>query len=557
MTRDESLTRSTPAVMAELTQRQEQILQLMQQGKVNKEIARELDISLGTVKQHLVAVFKKLNVQNRTMAVARLAEFKDQSGFDAVFTKETLIARRPAIILSLKVPSYLPQAGMKLFHTCLAEIAFDSQALFISREAGDGDLVFGLKRSSAQDIRTAIRVAGHVFKVMKAFVTEDLKHEKSNKVLTGALVAGLIRVSQNRFGGWSGETVGSNLLTLGHKLRDSAATNHLVFNSQAASVMQALNLPLPSDTSNQQLLFSELHSLNRWNLADDQPLVGRDEELQLIDDLLAEKYRILLLEGESGMGKSRLCREAARLALKEDRQLFYINILPSGFFDSEHYPNLEQLGQVFADINQADKSFLVLDDAHHLTLESKTLLVSFLNNLPKGVQVVVCGRQPQRYAINETLHSIYRLIHLNRLDEASIVTLINEAPSHEATDIAAIVERARGIPLFAKELLHSTNKNPISLALMITIASRIDKFKVDWKLLYCVASHDEPVNLEQLSKLMQDDLAYIKTAIEHAETLGVLIYQPNAVSFRHPLVQNIISYLFRPNQIANAISGHQ
>ncbi|CAG0983112.1 partial Putative HTH-type transcriptional regulator YhjB, partial [Rhodocyclaceae bacterium] len=48
-----------------LTGRQRQILELLRAGKVNKEIANELGIGLGTVKQHVVAIFKKLKVRNR------------------------------------------------------------------------------------------------------------------------------------------------------------------------------------------------------------------------------------------------------------------------------------------------------------------------------------------------------------------------------------------------------------------------------------------------------------------------------------------------------------
>ncbi|WP_130472836.1 helix-turn-helix domain-containing protein, partial [Candidatus Magnetaquicoccus inordinatus] len=51
-----------------LTIRQREILHLVQAGQSNREIADQLGISEGTVKQHLVAVFRHLNVRNRTMA---------------------------------------------------------------------------------------------------------------------------------------------------------------------------------------------------------------------------------------------------------------------------------------------------------------------------------------------------------------------------------------------------------------------------------------------------------------------------------------------------------
>ena len=51
-----------------LSVRQQQILELLAQGKSNKEIASELDIEYGTVKQHLFVLFRKLNVSSRAKA---------------------------------------------------------------------------------------------------------------------------------------------------------------------------------------------------------------------------------------------------------------------------------------------------------------------------------------------------------------------------------------------------------------------------------------------------------------------------------------------------------
>lgn len=52
-----------------LTERQVEVLQLLSQGKPNKIIGRSLGISEGTVKIHLAAIFRALNVRNRTEAV--------------------------------------------------------------------------------------------------------------------------------------------------------------------------------------------------------------------------------------------------------------------------------------------------------------------------------------------------------------------------------------------------------------------------------------------------------------------------------------------------------
>lgn len=52
-----------------LTPRQREVLALLGQGKSNKEIARILNLSEGTVKLHVTAILKALNVSNRTGAV--------------------------------------------------------------------------------------------------------------------------------------------------------------------------------------------------------------------------------------------------------------------------------------------------------------------------------------------------------------------------------------------------------------------------------------------------------------------------------------------------------
>lgn len=52
-----------------LTARQIEVLELLSEGKPNKLIGRSLGISEGTVKIHLAAIFRALNVRNRTEAV--------------------------------------------------------------------------------------------------------------------------------------------------------------------------------------------------------------------------------------------------------------------------------------------------------------------------------------------------------------------------------------------------------------------------------------------------------------------------------------------------------
>ena len=55
---------------AELTPRETEVLRLMAEGKSNKQIARDLFISEGTVKVHVNSILHKLGTRGRTEAVA-------------------------------------------------------------------------------------------------------------------------------------------------------------------------------------------------------------------------------------------------------------------------------------------------------------------------------------------------------------------------------------------------------------------------------------------------------------------------------------------------------
>jgi DNA-binding NarL/FixJ family response regulator len=56
-----------------LTDRQIDVLALMMQGKSNKAIGRTLGLAEPTVRNHVTAVLKALNVSNRTEAVIAAA----------------------------------------------------------------------------------------------------------------------------------------------------------------------------------------------------------------------------------------------------------------------------------------------------------------------------------------------------------------------------------------------------------------------------------------------------------------------------------------------------
>jgi DNA-binding CsgD family transcriptional regulator len=81
----------------QLSSRQRQILSLLALGKSNKEVAYELSITEGTVKQHLSVIFKKLQVTNRAKAVIAATEF--------LANERQLNIKHPTSLLSVDLPS--------------------------------------------------------------------------------------------------------------------------------------------------------------------------------------------------------------------------------------------------------------------------------------------------------------------------------------------------------------------------------------------------------------------------------------------------------------------
>lgn len=65
-----------------LTGRQREVLDLIIEGKSTKEIARSLDLGVGTVKVHLAGLFRTLGVANRSAAAAVGVRLQQQASSD-------------------------------------------------------------------------------------------------------------------------------------------------------------------------------------------------------------------------------------------------------------------------------------------------------------------------------------------------------------------------------------------------------------------------------------------------------------------------------------------
>ncbi len=68
--------REAPGALPEFSQRQRDVLRGLVEGRPNKLIARDLDLTEATVKTHLQAIYRRLQVDNRTQAVLAVARWR-------------------------------------------------------------------------------------------------------------------------------------------------------------------------------------------------------------------------------------------------------------------------------------------------------------------------------------------------------------------------------------------------------------------------------------------------------------------------------------------------
>jgi len=71
--------RKNTAVLSDLSQREQNIQQLILAGKSNKEIANELFISVSTVKTHVTHIYHKLKVANRKELLQKWGNYTSTS----------------------------------------------------------------------------------------------------------------------------------------------------------------------------------------------------------------------------------------------------------------------------------------------------------------------------------------------------------------------------------------------------------------------------------------------------------------------------------------------
>jgi DNA-binding CsgD family transcriptional regulator len=537
-------------LLPELTPRQLQILKLLQAGKPNKELSEELGIGLGTVKQHLVALFKKLKVKNRAMAVSLAIDIQQEQEAPRLSSLRTtiLLDRRPCVVLSVSLPQDADPQVVRLMHGSLAAIAAANDAIFLARSGNAGDVIFGIQRSTEYVIAIALQTAQAMHSDLLA-TDADMASQ-----LRGCLTAGHAFASMQRFGGWTGEALASSAISSARELLDTVAPGYFAIDSSARGLTALFGIEgLPEDTD-----AMPLHNIEQLRWSANRPgyeLTGRIAEMTKLYAALEKSVlghgKLFHIEGEMGMGKSRLCEEIFRLCPSRSAIASFYRCLPAAlgprYYDtvSRQYCTIEDIDARLRAQPSRLPEMVIVDDIHLLpTAQQATLANASATALQQGKLVVFAGRK----VVQATDTPPAEVITLRRMPPQSLQGLVRQALGKDViknrTDkVLNICSAAAGVPLFAIELArHHKQDKQLPLTLQVAVNARLDGLHLDRGLLREVSKQTAGISLEDAAQNIGEDIESVRRQANNSVSAGVLSLTADEwISFTHPLLRLAIN----------------
>jgi class 3 adenylate cyclase len=241
------------------------------------------------------------------------------------------------------------------------------------------------------------------------------------------------------------------------------------------------------------------------------PLVNREAELEVLKsswrEVLTGSGVVLSVEGEAGVGKSRLVYEFMREAGPSVSWLTVqcspmTSHVPFAPFLSTQSPPAQAEGRspeerranqlrsmldcVFG-LVAAGPGVLHVEDAHWADPSTGELIEQILDDVPGHPLFVVCTVRPtesQRWLARQEV----RRLRVGALSEVEIRKLVSSVavPQLSASTIDGITERADGLPLFAEQLAAAMAVAPdavLPVTLQASLMARLDQLGPDVRML--------------------------------------------------------------------------
>ncbi|MBF0295576.1 MAG: AAA family ATPase [Magnetococcales bacterium] len=310
-----------------LTRRQIEILKLIQAGFSNKEVARRLGITDGTVKQHLVEIYRRLNVNNRTKAAQLVTRAEEPSLF--LELRRDPEAKRASRAQKPVVTPVFAAVIQRL--TCMRVRIPDALALL--HEVGS-ERFDRLNRRIMLECEQAARRMDGVMQgsIEGPLVLFGVGGAREDDPVRAVCCAGLVTQAMERCAGEIGLPAMPVSITVATGDAITRGTGkHMTIQGDAGTFLSAA----PDTRQAVVLTPATRQALDRWMARygessgqipgcgyprdgepksdEAPPFVGRETELeQLLDQLGRTRQgesKAMLVVGEAGFGKSRLVRQ--------------------------------------------------------------------------------------------------------------------------------------------------------------------------------------------------------------------------------------------------------
>ncbi len=534
-----------PEAEGTLSPRQRQILELLRQGKANKEIATQLGIGVGTVKQHVVALFKKLNVSNRAMAVSRGMAMDPPARSDAAaleLAPGCVLERRLSVVLTLDAGSVAadgPAASApraRLLRRSAAAVAQDYDAVLVTRGDEAVDLVFGVQRIREDDARRALRAARDLIRDV------DRQDAGLAAQVRGALTAGLSMTSMTPTGGWTGELLASAALGQARDLAAGAPTGDLLIGATALDLLDGTRQPGASAPGRVRLCDLN-RSLHRHRVTPGQ-VFGRAAETRILEDAVAAlghgQGGLLVLSGDAGMGKTMLADAAAAMARSAHLPAASWTVLPPDLPGAEAGVLVAANGfeHPARAVTAPSGGVLIIDDSHHLAPQAVQALAGAWRDGGRNSLIVLAGRPSPAVAALSEEATIVRVAHL---DGPSLRAMM-DAFGLRADAAVGVLELAGGVPMFAVELARAAQAGqplvPPPPALMAVIQGRIEQLRLDRRVLARVCRVAHGVAMAEATAGLSADEA--EAAVARVLAAGVVRRDEDHLRVPHPLLRAVL-----------------
>ncbi|TVQ96752.1 MAG: hypothetical protein EA399_15170 [Desulfovibrionales bacterium] len=547
---------------AKLSPRQRQVLELIRQGKSNNEIAFALGIGLGTVKQHVVALFRKLKVTSRTKALTRpAAEERPAVHSPTNLSEDILLERRPCVVLSLALDTDNPNLHRALKRN-VASIAQETGDIFISWRGAGCDLILGVDQASETDCLRALHGA---WKTAQA-----IHHEEPTCQLKGAVATGLAVASMFRHGGWSGEVMASSAIALARNMAIEAPIGSLQLDVAFLDLLRLCGADL-AEVHRNQVPLGAPHVLQWGRRENPASFLGRKAELARLTALLeTSSPGPHVLFGPPGSGKTRICMEFAHRAHAGKRMVRLVRCLPpqapAPFLDTSsvtawnHDTFLLHLGSL------PKNELLILDDTHWLSEGDRDL---FRNPEPSGsIAMLFTDRGAREGAAQDSSPDEpawvpeSKALHLEPLSTPTITDLVTEAMAFGPTSgsgrakmIESITLLAAGNPRFALELARNAlrtqgpsaspdNLRHLPPSILTMIRAKLDRLALDRRMLRVIAAFPEGIAIGELARALGEPKDSLPGGIAKAKQYNILAQEnSDHVRFAHPMVRHVVHHL--------------